>query len=731
MRVVPSWEDLEEPLAGRGIDGVVVDADFPDRAAAIEVIQRLRQWHPHLAIVAYADFRTEAEEVYRLGGIGVDGVLLADRTGDARATCHSVERAIAGARAGRVGETVRGRHGDLGGRAVAWAMEHARERPTASAMAAALGHTRTSLAKALRSVDLPPPRRLLVWGRLLLAGAYLGRDGHTVEQTAFMVGYANASSLTRAMTKEVGVPPAEVARRGGLSYVHGVLFADPRPGESAAGLLRPVRILTLLGLLLVGAACGGLTASSGIAPAPAIDAVLDAPPVDQVHFGILAVENATGRVLYARNAHRKFVPASNQKILVTATALTLLGPDYAFETELWGTDEIRGGTLHGDLVLPARGDPTLSSRYHPSGEAALAALADSLRRAGLRRVTGSLVVDASAWDSTSVGPTWEVEDLRWRYAATGGAFALEEGELRVEVRGGANPGEEPAVRWWPRGTADFVTSALTTVPADSATRVRPSYLPEQRRLVLHGTVAAGSVDTLSFAQRDPVRQATASLHRALEAAGIEVDGGWRVVWRPNESLGGWCASGRVHVCGHSVRLAALASPSLELVVAGILEPSQNWMTEQLVHVLGYELGSEGSWSEGLRVVREFLVETVGVDSLDVAPRDGSGLSAYNLVTPRALVAVLRHMAAGPYAAQFRSALAEPGEEGSTLRRRLSGLEGRVFAKTGTISNVNSLSGYLVGGDGREIVFSILSNGSGLPSATVRAAIDRVVEVLAR
>jgi D-alanyl-D-alanine carboxypeptidase/D-alanyl-D-alanine-endopeptidase (penicillin-binding protein 4) len=89
------------------------------------------------------------------------------------------------------------------------------------------------------------------------------------------------------------------------------------------------------------------------------------------------------------------------------------------------------------------------------------------------------------------------------------------------------------------------------------------------------------------------------------------------------------------------------------------------------------------------------------------------------------------MAAGPYASVYRHALAEPGEEGSTLSRRLAGLEGRVYAKTGTITNVNSLSGYLVRNDGREVVFSILSNGSGLPASQVRAAIDDVVRVLAR
>jgi D-alanyl-D-alanine carboxypeptidase/D-alanyl-D-alanine-endopeptidase (penicillin-binding protein 4) len=452
--------------------------------------------------------------------------------------------------------------------------------------------------------------------------------------------------------------------------------------------------------------------------------------MDQLHFGVLAVDGITGRTLYARNADRKFIPASNQKILVTAAAMSLLGPEFRYATTLWATGPVRDGVLDGDLVLVGRGDPTLSERWWESGEVALAALADSLRHSGIRRVNGAFVVDVSAWDSTTVGPTWEVEDLRFAYGATGGAFAIDQGELRVVVQGGALPGQPARVAWHPVGTPDYVTSHVTTWPADSTSRVRPSFLPESRRLVLEGRVGAGTTDTLRFALRDPVRQSAAALAEALRGADVAVDGGTSVAWEPGELLGRSCRSGSVPECPAAAPVATLLSPPLSEVVAGILEPSQNWMTEQLIRTLGAERAEHGSWSEGRAVVTRFLVEEVGVDSLDVAPRDGSGLSAYNLVTPRAIVAVLRHMAIGPSAEEYRHAMAEPGEEGSTLSRRLGELEGRLFAKTGTISNVNSLSGYLVGEDGRDIVFSILSNGSGLPSSRVRAAIDDVVRVLA-
>ncbi len=490
---------------------------------------------------------------------------------------------------------------------------------------------------------------------------------------------------------------------------------------------RPALVL----VVLLGAACYRAQVGGVGSHRRAVDAILDASPMDQVHFGVLALDARTGRTLYARNPNRKFVPASNQKILVTSAAVSLLGADFRYETSLWAAGPVRDGTLEGDLVLVGSGDPTLSDRFWDSGETALAGLADSVRARGLVRVTGRLIVDVSLWDSASVGPTWEVEDLGFAYGSTGGAFAIDEGEVRLVVSGGLAPGEPAEVTWTPVGTDEYVVSRLTTWPADSTRRVRPSYLPESRRLVVEGHVPAGAVDTLSFAQRDPVRQASAALARAFAAADVEIDGGADIAWEAGEIVGPGCRTGALRECPDAAPVAALRSPPLLEIVEGILEPSQNWMTEQLLRTLGAERGEGGSWEEGAEVVRRFLVETVGVDSLDIAPRDGSGLSAYNLVTPRAIVAVLRFMAASPTAAGYRAALAEPGEEGSTLERRLPELQGRLFGKTGTISNVNSLSGYLVGDNGRDIVFSILSNGSGLPSGRVRAAIDDVVSVLAR
>ena len=222
--MVDSWADLDALLKRRGVDGVVVDADHPRRDEAVRRIRELRERCPNLAIVASADFRGDEREVYRFGGLGVDGVLVASRAGEDASAPMAVDRAVAAARASSVARSLEASHGPFGSRAVAWAIEHAPDHPSPHEMAEALGHAAHTLPARLRKEGLPSPGRLILWGRLLMAGAYMGEDRHTVEEAAYMVGYASANSLSRAMKREVGVPPAEVARQGGLSFVHESLF---------------------------------------------------------------------------------------------------------------------------------------------------------------------------------------------------------------------------------------------------------------------------------------------------------------------------------------------------------------------------------------------------------------------------------------------------------------------------------------------------------------------------
>ena len=476
------------------------------------------------------------------------------------------------------------------------------------------------------------------------------------------------------------------------------------------------------------AAAGALLGLTAIAPLrlsaqlPAdLDALFDAPPFDGMHAGALVVDVETGETLYRRNASKRFVPASNQKLLTTIAALERLGPDFRFRTNVAATGPLNpDGILVGDLVVLGSGDPTLSARYHESAETPLVDLAVQLRERGLRRVRGDLVIEAAAWDSTRVEPTWMWGDLPFGYAAAAGPFVIAEGMAEVEASAAA-PGTPVTVRWRPVGDPGrFVSSARSVAPSDSAdldSRLRD----DAPGVEITGTLEAFTTETLELNVQQPDAEAGAAFVRILGDHGIDVDGSVRVRRTPPD-----CGS----ACGAPDVLATLESPPLIEIVRGVLEPSQNWMAEQLIRYLGQADGGLAGWPDGTRAMRRILQSDFGLDSLDLTIRDGSGLSAYNLVTPRAVVGLLEQVHRRPWAAAFARALAEPGEGDSTLEGRLDGLQGRVFAKTGTITHVNSLSGYVDTPSGRRLAFALLTNASGLRSSQVRALLDRVVRRLA-
>jgi D-alanyl-D-alanine carboxypeptidase/D-alanyl-D-alanine-endopeptidase (penicillin-binding protein 4) len=485
-------------------------------------------------------------------------------------------------------------------------------------------------------------------------------------------------------------------------------------------------------LLLAG--CAGATGPTAPAPASpegALAAIIDQGPLAGAQWGVLAVDMASGDTLLARNAATRFLPASTMKVATSIAALDLLGADYRWRTDLWSSGPIDSATatLRGDLVVPGTGDPTLSPRFYPDAPGPLELLASGLRDLGVTRVTGALVIDASRWDSTTVRNSWMVDDLPFDYGSTGGAFALNDGETWVEVRGADLPGRPATIRWWPYGEAGFVRSRLFST-SGRPLGVTASYLPESRVLELNGPVPAGAIDTLAFATRDPVRQAAAALYRAITESGVTIDGGWRVEWTPGVAYGNGCTTAASPPCPSGRLLRGLTSPPMTDVVAVDLGPSQNWTAEQMLRTIGAEKGARGSWDEGSAAAVRQLVTGAGIDSLDIRMVDGSGLSTQDLLTPRALVQMFRYARTRPWADAFRSALPEPGEPRTTLETRLTDLPGRVFAKTGTLTNVSALAGYVTDERGREIAFAILVNASNLPGATSRQAIDAIVRLLA-
>ena len=463
-----------------------------------------------------------------------------------------------------------------------------------------------------------------------------------------------------------------------------------------------------------------------------VDRLLDQAPFDRATWGVILMDS-TGRVLYQRNADRLFVPASNTKLVVTAVASALFPPDYRTVTSLYGTGPVEDGVLHGNLVIYGRGDPTFSERCYGVDTLALGAcetmwsrmkaLADSLLARGVRRITGALVADGSFFDAQFVHPGWESYDLNWWYAAPVSALGFNDNSVNVRWGPGPRPDSPARISFEPALDNFLFENRTRTVDSGGATTVDFFRSPGTLQVWAEGTVAANRAPrTEYFALPDPNLYFAQALRFVLMERGVSVGG---PTLATTDSM-------TYHLTRESPALVTFASRSLPDVIFPILNTSQNWFAEMLLKQLGKHMGEGGSWDAGLEVERRVLIDSMGIDSTAFSLSDASGLASNNLVAPRAFAQLLRYMWQHPNRDGFLEALPHAQQLGS-LRTRFADtpLEGRVIAKTGSISRVNTLSGYIERERGGPLIFSVMLNDHTARYSTALDQIDSVVVELGR
>ncbi len=338
------------------------------------------------------------------------------------------------------------------------------------------------------------------------------------------------------------------------------------------------------------------------------------------------------------------------------------------------------------------------------------------------RVAGNVVGDASYFDSATTHPSWQGYDLNWWYAAPVTSLAFNDNSVDFLTTPGPI-GQPPTIAYHPDlGVVQF-TNRARTVPADSTRTIDFFRQPGTNVVWAEGNVPADAApDTEYFAIHDAPKYAATAFRRALESRGISVAGETRTTFDSTAS-----AAARA-----GAPLAEHLSPPLPEVIRPILETSQNWFAEMLLKTLGRVARGTGTWEAGLDVERRFLIDSLGVDSTMFDLADGSGLSAWNLVAPRAFVQILARMREHPRVAVFVDALPVAAQTG-TLKARFANtpLAGEVRAKTGSINRVNTLTGYLELPRGRVWTFSIQLNNHTGTTREALARIDAIVAALAR
>ncbi len=474
--------------------------------------------------------------------------------------------------------------------------------------------------------------------------------------------------------------------------------------------------IAILAVLLPAAGCSHLRRGGDPSAAlrARIEEVLTRPELRGSTAGIEVRRLGDGALLYERGAELLLPPASTAKLVTCASALALLGKDFRFETRVVQKGKLAGGVLEGDLMMVASGDPNLSQRVGPGEELlfvdndhtyagflndaelvpgdpleVLADLASQVRRSGVERIEGSVVVDDGLFVEKG-------EELLENLSAS----CVNDNSVDVMVTPAGEAGKPPSVAVQPINVQIVVENQARTVKSTESGEARLSltYLGGVGRFKLSGSIPLGARPTLCVGKlRDPALAAAHLLAGELAKRGIEARD------PPRRATAGPAAYSRLPC------LARHVSPPLSEAVKVILKVSHNLHAEMLPEVIGARLGKAGNRSAGFRLIHDFL-EKEGIDADQVMLQSGSGLGRSDCLSARFLVSLLRKAVGWEGGAELFAALPISGVDGTlSTRLRKPTLRGRVRAKTGTlvypgalnrgwIYLSKSLAGYLEIGD---------------------------------
>ena len=467
-----------------------------------------------------------------------------------------------------------------------------------------------------------------------------------------------------------------------------------------------------------------------------LDQILDSSAaLSHAFVGAQVVRLSDGQVLYARNAERLLVPASNMKLFTTALSLTRLGADYRLTTQIGARVSIdAAGALAGDLELVGGGDPSLSGREYPYRShvargaiysfSAIEELADRLIARGLKRIDGKVVGDDSryVWEPQPGG--WSSDSANREYGAPVSALVLHDNTFEVTLRPGKLAGDLASIRLAPPFENFAIDNRVVTIDRGEP-KIEFYRSASGRELHVWGRLPAGDRGvTQALAIGDPALYAAEVLRDDLLRRGVAIRGEAVARHRFPDEIADTATK-------LDVVLAEHRSPPLLDVLQVVDKVSQNLHAEILLREVAVASDREGSVGAGLEAMDDFLAG-IGIRKAEHQFTDGSGLSRATLVTPAAIATLLAHMNQSKNREQWLSLLPIGGQDG-TLGSRFAGHpEARnIRAKTGTLDHVHAISGYAdTPGQGR-VAFSFLANNFEEPSSGVTAVLDQLALALLR